>query len=142
MYGYHGKALIVDLTMRQTRWEILDQAVLQAFIGGTGLGAYLLYLHSPTGTEALSPENPLIFAASPLVMPKKPKYIAFISQITFSRFVKLLEMMPASTSREAQIVWQESYSFAHAKQLQNMLFALYLIFSSLVGWLACRSFSD
>ncbi len=67
MYGYHGKALIVDLTMRQTRWEILDQAVLQAFIGGTGLGAYLLYLHSPTGTEALSPENPLIFAASPLV---------------------------------------------------------------------------
>tara|TARA_Y100000588_G_C14238482_1_gene918333 strand:- start:328 stop:651 length:324 start_codon:yes stop_codon:yes gene_type:complete len=73
------------------------------------------------------------FAASPLVMPKKPKYIAFISQITFSRFVKLLEMMPASTSREAQIVWQESYSFAHAKQLQNMLFALYLIFSSLVG---------
>ena len=67
MYGYHGKALIVDLTTRQTRWEALDRTVLQAFIGGTGLGAYLLYRHCPPDTPALSPENPLIFAASPLV---------------------------------------------------------------------------
>ena len=67
MYGYHGKALIVDLTTRQTRWETLDRTVLQAFIGGTGLGAYLLYRHCPPGTPALSPENPLIFVASPLV---------------------------------------------------------------------------
>jgi aldehyde:ferredoxin oxidoreductase len=67
MYGYHGKAIIVDLTTRQTRWEALDQATLTAFIGGTGLGAYLLYRHCPPGTEPLSPENPLIFAASPLV---------------------------------------------------------------------------
>ena len=67
MYGYHGKALIVDLTTRQTRWEALDPTVLQAFIGGTGLGAYLLYRHCPPGTPALSPDNPLIFAASPLV---------------------------------------------------------------------------
>jgi aldehyde:ferredoxin oxidoreductase len=67
VYGYHGKALIVDLTNRQTRWETLDPTVLQAFIGGTGLGAYLLYRHCPPGTPALSPENPLIFAASPLV---------------------------------------------------------------------------
>lgn len=67
MYGYHGKALIVDLTNRQTRWETLDPTVLQAFIGGTGLGAYLLYRHCPPGTPPLSPENPLIFAASPLV---------------------------------------------------------------------------
>ena len=67
MYGYHSKALVVDLTTQETRWEPLAQDVLQRFIGGIGLGTYLLYKHCPPGVEPLNPANPLIFVTSPLV---------------------------------------------------------------------------
>ena len=67
LYGYNGRALLVDLTRRTTRWQELDADVLRRFIGGTGLGAYLLYEHCPPGIEPLSPDNPLIFVTSPLV---------------------------------------------------------------------------
>ena len=67
MFGYHGRALIVNLTDRKTRWEPLDEDVLRSFIGGIGLGTYLLYTHCPPGVEPLDPANPLIFVCSPLV---------------------------------------------------------------------------
>ena len=66
-YGYNGKALVIDLTRQRSHWQTLDGDVLRRFIGGTGLGAYLLYEHCPPGVEPLSPENPLIFVTSPLV---------------------------------------------------------------------------
>ena len=66
-YGYNGSALIVDLGLRESRRMPLDEAVLRRFIGGTGLGAYLLYKHCPPAVEPLAPENPLIFVCSPLV---------------------------------------------------------------------------
>ena len=67
MFGYHRKALLIDLTTREARWEMLDESVLRWFIGGIGLGTYLLYSHCPPGVEPLDPENPLIFVGSPLV---------------------------------------------------------------------------
>ena len=67
LYGYNGRALVVDLTRRTSRWQPLDADALRRFIGGTGLGAYLLYEHCPPGVEPLSPGNPLIFVTSPLV---------------------------------------------------------------------------
>jgi len=67
VFGYHGRALLVDLTEQSVRWEPLDERVLKSFIGGIGLGTYLLYRHCPPGTEPLSPGNPLIFVTSPLV---------------------------------------------------------------------------
>ena len=66
MYGYHGRATMVDLTTRAVWHEPLDEWVLRRFIGGIGLGTYLLYRHCPAGAEPLSGENPLIFATSPL----------------------------------------------------------------------------
>lgn len=66
-YGYNGSALIVDLGLRESRRMPLGEDVLRRFIGGTGLGAYLLYKHCPPGVEPLAPENPLIFVCSPLV---------------------------------------------------------------------------
>lgn len=66
-YGYNGSALIVDLGLWESRHMPLDEAVLRRFIGGTGLGAYLLYKHCPPAVEPLAPENPLIFVCSPLV---------------------------------------------------------------------------
>ena len=67
MLGYHGAYLVVDLTHRSVRWESLSENVLRRFIGGTGLGTYLLYEHCPPQIDPLDPANPLIFVTSPLV---------------------------------------------------------------------------
>ncbi len=67
MLGYHGAYLVVDLTHRSVRWEPLSESVLRRFIGGTGLGTYLLYEHCPPQIDPLDPANPLIFVTSPLV---------------------------------------------------------------------------
>ena len=67
MYGYHGKVMLIELGEQSIRWEPLDETVLRRFLGGTGLGAYLLYTYSPPGVDPMSPENPLIFVTSPLV---------------------------------------------------------------------------
>ena len=67
MYGYHGKVMVIELANQSVRWEALEEDVLVRFLGGTGLGAYLLYAYCPPGVDPLSPENPLIFATSPLV---------------------------------------------------------------------------
>ena len=67
MYGYNGRALVVDLTARRTEWQPLHEDVLRRFIGGAGLGSYLLYEHCPPGVDPMAPENPLIFVTSPLV---------------------------------------------------------------------------
>ena len=67
MFGYHGTVLIVDLTNQTFFCERLDETVLRRFLGGTGLASYLLYEHCPPGADPLGPENPLIFACSPLV---------------------------------------------------------------------------
>ena len=67
MYGYHGKALIVDLSNRTHRWDAIDEDALRSFIGGIGLGTYLLYRYCPPGADPLGPDNPLLFVGSPLV---------------------------------------------------------------------------
>jgi aldehyde:ferredoxin oxidoreductase len=67
VFGYHGKVLVVDLTEQRSWWEPLEEDVLRGFIGGTGLGAYLLYTYCPPRVEPLDPANPLIFVGSPLV---------------------------------------------------------------------------
>ena len=66
-FGYHGRALVVDLSTGEASFEAIPGDVLRSFIGGTGLGAWLLYHHCPAGADALGPENPLIFVTSPLV---------------------------------------------------------------------------
>ncbi|HWP29109.1 MAG TPA: aldehyde ferredoxin oxidoreductase family protein [Chloroflexota bacterium] len=65
MNGYNGKVLHVDLGLGRSWEEALTEPVLRAFIGGIGLGTYLLYQHCPAGVDPLSPANPLILATSP-----------------------------------------------------------------------------
>ncbi|MCY4366060.1 MAG: aldehyde ferredoxin oxidoreductase family protein [Chloroflexi bacterium] len=67
MYGYHGKALVVDFTSRTHRWDAIEPDDLRMFIGGIGLGTLLLYRYCPPGADPLGPENPLLFVGSPLV---------------------------------------------------------------------------
>ncbi len=68
-YGYAGRILEVDLSREKTRLVELDDEVLEAFIGGRGLGAYLLMreFHGEwEGLDPLSPRNPLYFLTGPL----------------------------------------------------------------------------
>jgi aldehyde:ferredoxin oxidoreductase len=67
LYGYHGKVLLVDLSSRSYDLQELPERTLRDFLGGAGLATRLLWEYAPAGCEPLSPDNPLIFATSPLV---------------------------------------------------------------------------
>jgi aldehyde:ferredoxin oxidoreductase len=63
--GYMGRVLRVDLTRKKTEEQTFDQETLRKFIGGSGLGAKILYDETNSETDPFSPENPLIFMAGP-----------------------------------------------------------------------------
>ena len=65
--GYFGRALIVDAGTGTSEVLELPDRILRAYIGGAGLGAWLLYRLGPPGTDPLGPQAPLAFVFSPLV---------------------------------------------------------------------------
>jgi aldehyde:ferredoxin oxidoreductase len=67
--GYFGRALVVDVAGDAATAAPLplDDAVLRAYLGGVGLGTWLLHTLSPAGVDPLAPEAPLAFVFSPLV---------------------------------------------------------------------------
>jgi aldehyde:ferredoxin oxidoreductase len=54
--GFHGKALFVDLTAKTHHVETIDPQVYRDYLGGYGLGAWLMWKHFPPGTDPLAPE--------------------------------------------------------------------------------------
>lgn len=65
--GYHGRYLRVDLTTGSATLVPLPVEVLRRFIGGIGLGTWILTRENPTGTEPLGAAAAVVFALSPLV---------------------------------------------------------------------------
>ena len=65
--GYFGKVLIVDLSTGSGRTAPLEESVLRSYIGGAGLGTWLMHRYCPAGIGPLDPQAPLIFVFSPLV---------------------------------------------------------------------------
>jgi aldehyde:ferredoxin oxidoreductase len=65
--GYFGRALVVDVTDASFEVLPLPDDVLRAYIGGAGLGAWLMHRLAPVGVDPLGPEAPLAFCFSPLV---------------------------------------------------------------------------
>jgi aldehyde:ferredoxin oxidoreductase len=65
--GYFGRALVVDVDEGRASTLELAEPVLRAYLGGSGLGTWLMHRLVPTGVDALSPEAPLAFVFSPLV---------------------------------------------------------------------------
>ncbi len=55
-FGSHGRVLHVDLTDGKHWVEEVDEAVYKQFLGGYGIGAWLMWKHFPTGTDPLAPE--------------------------------------------------------------------------------------
>jgi aldehyde:ferredoxin oxidoreductase len=66
-FGYHGCYLRIDVSCGRVDRVSIAETVLRQFLGGSGLGAWLLLEESRSGPEALAPEAPLIFVFSPLV---------------------------------------------------------------------------
>jgi aldehyde:ferredoxin oxidoreductase len=65
--GLFGRALVVDVTDGSAERLPLPDDVLRAYIGGAGLGAWLMHRLAPAGVDPLAPEAPLAFCFSPLV---------------------------------------------------------------------------
>jgi aldehyde:ferredoxin oxidoreductase len=67
--GLFGRALIVEVggeTATGTPFK-LDEQVLRAYLGGVGLGTWLMHRLAPPGVDPLAPEAPLAFVFSSLV---------------------------------------------------------------------------
>jgi aldehyde:ferredoxin oxidoreductase len=65
--GYFGNALVVDVSDGSTRTVALPDDVLRGYLGGAGLGVWLLTELGQGGVDPLAPEAPLAFVFSPLV---------------------------------------------------------------------------
>jgi aldehyde:ferredoxin oxidoreductase len=65
--GYFGRALVVDVGAGSAEPLPLNDAVLRAYLGGVGLGTWLLHTLSPPRVDPLDPAAPLAFVFSPLV---------------------------------------------------------------------------
>ena len=64
--GYAGRIAWVDLTQKKVGVEELGEGIARKYLGGKGLGAYLLYRSLEPHTDPYDPENKLIFVTGPL----------------------------------------------------------------------------
>ena len=64
--GYCGRIAVVDLSDRSVETIEVTSDLVRRFLGGRGLGAYLLSRDLQAGTDPLSPENEIIFETGPL----------------------------------------------------------------------------
>ncbi|MCA9694760.1 MAG: hypothetical protein KC636_34590, partial [Myxococcales bacterium] len=67
--GYYGRLLHIWLSGQTATATLLplERELLADFVGGVGLGAYLLWRFCPPGVDPLAPEAPLCVVLSPLL---------------------------------------------------------------------------
>jgi aldehyde:ferredoxin oxidoreductase len=65
--GYFGRYLRIDSRPGRTCCVPLPDGVLRGFLGGVGLGAWILAQETEAGVDSLGPEAALVFALTPLV---------------------------------------------------------------------------
>src|SRR5215831_15440397 len=65
--GYFGQALVVDAGTASASTLPLPDELLRAYLGGAGLGAWLMHRLAPPGAGPLDARAPLAFVFSPLV---------------------------------------------------------------------------
>jgi aldehyde:ferredoxin oxidoreductase len=66
MKGFFNKILRIDLKAKTSKEEKVPDSVYETYLGGKGLGTYLLMKENPPGVDPLSPKNRLIFCTGPI----------------------------------------------------------------------------
>jgi len=66
MKGFFNQLLRIDLTHRKSTVEPIPESILRSYLGGKGLGSYLLLKENPPHIDPFSPENRLIITSGPL----------------------------------------------------------------------------
>ncbi|MCL6638867.1 MAG: hypothetical protein K6T80_04190, partial [Firmicutes bacterium] len=80
MNGFYGKLLRVNLTEKSYAVQDLPEQILKKYLGGKGLGSYLLLNEVAAGTDPLGPANKLIFTTGPAtdtIVPGASRYGVF-----------------------------------------------------------------
>ncbi|MGC9490169.1 MAG: aldehyde ferredoxin oxidoreductase N-terminal domain-containing protein, partial [Thermovirgaceae bacterium] len=60
-----GRMLLADLSSGTTRERFIEPGVISRYLGGKGLGVYLLDELGKEGGDPLSGDNPLLFVTGP-----------------------------------------------------------------------------
>jgi aldehyde:ferredoxin oxidoreductase len=71
-HGFGGRVLSVDLSTGAHEVEAIDEEVYRQFLGGYGLGAYLMWKRFPAGADPLSPGACFAICAGLLTGHKTP----------------------------------------------------------------------
>ncbi len=66
MKGFFNQLLRIDLSKKKWTVEPIPDSILRSYLGGKGLGSYLLLKENPPHIDPLAPENRLIFTLGPL----------------------------------------------------------------------------
>ena len=64
--GYYNKFLRVNLTTGEMKVESFPEETLRKYMGGSGLGARIIYDETNEQTDPLGPENVITFIAGPI----------------------------------------------------------------------------
>lgn len=68
----YGRFLYVDLNRELVREKRFKEDIVKSFIGGKGIGAYILYKELKSKTDPLSPSNILMFLTGPITGTEYP----------------------------------------------------------------------
>jgi len=66
MKGFFNRLLRIDLTHPKSKVEPISESILRSYLGGKGLGSYLLLKENPPHIDPFSPQNRLIITLGPL----------------------------------------------------------------------------
>ena len=66
MKGFFNQLLRINLSKQRSTVEPIPESILRSYLGGKGLGSYLLLKENPPHIDPFSPENRLIFTLGPL----------------------------------------------------------------------------
>ena len=66
MKGFFNKILKINLKTKTFKEETIPDSIYETYLGGKGLGTYLLMKENPPGVDPLSPSNKLIFCTGPI----------------------------------------------------------------------------
>jgi len=66
MKGFFNQLLRINLSKQKSTVEPIPESILRTYLGGKGLGSYLLLKENPPRIDPFSPENRIIFTLGPL----------------------------------------------------------------------------